>query len=242
MSANLRRSLNKDLVDASFRTNLSRYLGSFSNLIDESWNSFRDLQAYTTGLHLDVMFADRSYEQASILLAEKQSKTNDGDLDSNTNKLHLEQLAHIMTVAKKGNFYAMPLLKIHQSSSSSTDFVCFQLLGFRPGHRKYIQRLTHWATDIWHGALMCSSLWTFSVPNTNGTGFALVPGDLTISFESSNVQPWSVGSFFEDDRVEHLYMFNKAEHEVGFDAASIQDYTEELEEQLDLALVKLNYV
>lgn len=136
----------------------------------------------------------------------------------------------------------MQLLNDHQSDATKTDFVCFQLLGFRPGHKKYMQRLTNWSSDIWHGALLCSTLGTFSVAKSGDDGNELtMRPDLTVSFASSNVQPWSVTSFFKNDRVDHLYAFDSVQHEVGFDVTAIEDIMNEIEdsEAHDIDLVNL---
>lgn len=241
MSANLRRSLNGDLKHESFRKHLSQYLGSFSKLVPESWNSLKELQSFTTGLNLNIMFADRSDEHAVILLAGPSSRGGD-ETSIESNRVFLDQLAHLMTVANKGAYYAIPLQNERQSDAMKTDFVCFQLLGFRPGHKKYMQRLTNWSSDIWHGALLCSTLGTFSVAKSGGNGheFTMQP-DLTVSFASSNVQPWSVKSFFKNDRVDHLYAFDHVQHEVGFDVTAIEDIMNEIEdsEAHDIDLVNL---
>ena len=227
MSANLRRSLNGDFKQESFRKRLSHYLGSFSKLVPEPWNSMKELQSFTTGLNLNIMFADRSDEQAAILLAGPQSRGGE-EPHIESNRKFLGQLAHLMTIAEKGRYYAIPLLGAHQTEGMKTDFVCFQLLGFRPGHKKYMQRLTNWSSDIWHGTLLCSTLGTFSVVKSedNAQSCTMQP-DVTLSFSSSNVQPWNVNSFFEDDRVDHLYTFHNVQHEVGFDVSSIEDILSE---------------
>lgn len=236
MSANLRRSLHGDLKHESFRKHISQYLQSFSKLVPESWNSLKELQSFTTGLNLNIMFADRSDEQAVILLAGPSSRGGD-EKPIESNRVFLDQLAHLMTVANKGAYYAIPLQNEHQSVAMKTDFVCFQLLGFRPGRKKYMQRLTNWSSDIWHGALLCSTLGTFSVAKWGGT----MRPDLTVSFASSNVQPWSVNSFFKNDRVDHLYAFENVQHEVGFDVTAIEDIMNETEdsEAHDIDLVNL---
>lgn len=240
MSANLRRSLNNDLQLSSFRQHLSKYLTEFSKLVPESWSSMKELQSYTTGLNLDIMFADRSEEQTAILLTDPSTRGG-CDRSDESNRRFLDHLAHLMTITKKGKYYAIPLMKPHQSTSSHTDFVCFQLLGFRPGHKKYMQRLTNWSLDVWHGALLCSTLGIFSVPKTvDNMDTALVQSDLALAFSSSNVQPWSVESMFDEDRVDHLYEFHQVHHEVAFDTSTIEDMT--AEEQAETGEHDINFV
>ena len=109
MSANLRRSLNNDLHCPSYRQHLSRYLTEFSNLVPESWSSMKDLQSYTTGLNLDIMFADRTEEQTAILLADPSTRGG-CDRSDESNRKFLDHLAHLMTITKKGKYYAIPLI------------------------------------------------------------------------------------------------------------------------------------
>ena len=179
------------------------------------------------------MFADLSDEQQLILLAGPESRGIDinydsgsTDLVSESNRIYLDQLAHLTTVTQKGRYYAIPLQNSLQSASEkdTVDFVCFQLLGFRPGNKKYLQRITNWAVDIWRGKLMCSVLGTVSVAKMAlDSEFPSLPADLSVSFPASCVQPWSVQSMFENELVEHLYVFEDALHESGFDSSALQE-------------------
>ena len=223
MSANLRRSLNNDLRAPTFRQHLSRYLTEFAKLVPESWSSIKELQSYTTGMNLNIMFADRTEEQATILLADPATRGGGNERNDEGKRDFVGKLAHLMTIAKKGNYYAVPLMGPQQTNQSHTDFVCFQLLGFRPGNKKYMQRLTNWSTDVWRGALLCSTLGIFSAPKLDADNTALVQRDVTAAFSSSNVQPWSVESLFQEDRVDHMYEFQRVHHEVAFDTSAIED-------------------
>ena len=113
--------------------------------------------------------------------------------------------------------------------------------GISPWSQKYMQRLTNGSLDVWHGALLCSTLGIFSVPKTvDNMNTALVQSDMALAFSSSNVQPWSVESKFDDDRVDHLYEFHKVHHEVAFDTSTIEDLT--AEEQTDMGEHDINFV
>ena len=232
MSANLRRALHNDLHQETFRNNLSRFLNDFASLVDESWESFKELQSYTTGLHLQVMFADREQEQEQIVLADAQ--------DGGNSRTFLDQLAHLLTVSSKGSIYAVPLPRLQQSRDGFTSYVVFKLLGFKPGARKYMQRLTRWAQDSWQGSLMAATLGCMSVQNTEEGTFARLPADASASFASSNVQSLLVSALFEDDRVDYMHEFGSVDHEVCFDAGALEDFVStEGEEQLPIALVTL---
>ena len=225
MSANLRRSLHSDLVAPSFRRNLARFLSAFCDLVPETWSSMKELQSFTTGLNLNVMFADRSEEQMLICLADETSRGGGEKRDSENRGCFLERLHHLMSVTKKGQYYAVPLKQSGQSDADRTHYLCFQLLGFRPGNKKYMQRLTNWGSDVWHGALMCSTLGLLSADKPLGCEdqVAALPNSTSATFESSTVQPWQVEAFFENDRVDHLYRFDSVQHDVDFDVAAIQD-------------------
>lgn len=69
---------------------------------------------------------------------------------------------------------------------------------------------------------------------------ALVQSDLALAFSSSNVQPWSVESMFDEDRVDHLYEFHQVHHEVAFDTSTIEDMT--AEEQAETGEHDINFV
>ena len=243
VSANLRRSLHSDLTTASFRANLQRYLANFSQLVPEQWQTFRELQAYTSGHHLEVMFADRSGDQAAILLAD--AATRGGEARGENDPEYLLQLAHIASVTQKGQHYAIPLPKAQQSRADDEggkDFVCFQLLSYRPGNKKYMQRLTSWSRDTWYGALMCAVLGTFRVPRDhNIDGRVGPPLDLQVSFPTSTVQPWPVQAFFVEDRVDHLYEFLSVEYAAEFDVSAVEDYNDE-DHDHDLGLVNLGSI
>ena len=84
----------------------------------------------------------------------------------------------------------------------------------------------------------------FSVPKTaDNMDTALVQSDLALAFSSSNVQPWSVESMFDEDRVDHLYEFHKVHHEVAFDTSTIEDMTAEEDEtdEYDINFVNLRF-
>ena len=127
MSANLRRALHDDLAERTFRSNVGRYLQSFEELVEEPWQTFRELQTFTTGHNLDIMFADRSRDAAVIQSAGPDS-------EAATTKDSREQLAHLMSLTKKGGVYAIPAPI--QPDADQTVWCCFQLLGFNPGNKK----------------------------------------------------------------------------------------------------------
>lgn len=105
--------------------------------------------------------------------------------------------------------------------------------------RVIMQRLTNWSSDIWHGTLLCSTLGVFSVTKSNHENIAVVQSDTEVSFSSSNVQPLSVESFFEEDRVDHMYRFDGVQHEVACDFSAIEDISAFEDCDHDVSLVKL---
>ena len=145
MSANLRRSLHTDLRQESFRANLERYLGMFSELVEEEWSSFPQLQGFTTGHNLDIMFADRAEDCSLIIGTDAQPEA------SNQNSLQFRERLPTRSQASS------------DSGSTVTEYLCFQLLGFKPGNRKYIEKITQWGSDIWKGKLSCAMLGAFDV-------------------------------------------------------------------------------
>ena len=212
MSANLRRALHDDLIQPSLRDNIGRYLESFSELVEERWETFRDLQSFTTGHNLDIMFADRSDDARLI-------QETVPDNERSCTKEGREQLAHFMSLTKKGGFYMIP----QSQSADGTLWTCFQLLGFKPGHRRYMEKLTQWSVDNWKNALSCAVLGTCVVGNCNGN--VDVPEDLDFSFNSVTtvVQPLLVEDLFVNDLIDNLHEFTVLDHKVQFDKQSVQD-------------------
>ena len=96
MSANLRRSLHDALEQFSFRFNMGRYLNSFDQLVEEEWATFRELQGFTSGHNLNLMFADRTEDNAAILAALPD--------DAFSPNGFREQLAHFMSVTRKSGY------------------------------------------------------------------------------------------------------------------------------------------
>lgn len=218
MSANLRRSLHNDLKEPSFRSNLDRYLGMFSSLVEEEWNTFKERQTFTTGHNLDIMFADRSAETLLIL-------GNDPEPSENPPNFR-ERLGHFMSVTKKGGYYAIP--SKDQSTSGSTTYICFQLLGFRPGNKKYIERITQWSTDDWKGNLCCAVLGAFDIPKEGGQeGLRTVPEGFAFTSMSSSVQPISVDDFFQKDMIDYMHEFRNVSHATKFDKHAIEEMAED---------------
>lgn len=230
MSANLRRALHDDLAQSSFRSNIGRYLESFSELVSERWETFRELQTFTTGHNLDIMFADRSRDAFLIQAAMPEP-------DKTSTKEGRDQLAHFMTVTRKGGYYMYP----QSQSVDGTVWACFQLLGFNPGNRKYMERLTQWSVDNWRNSLSCAVLGTFLVPpDHGGSRGMIVPGDISFSFKSVNtvVQPLLLRNLFVNDVIDSLHEFTVLSHKTEFDKQSVQDLLLEpiLDETVDEAL------
>lgn len=226
MSANLRRSLHDDLNQRSLRTNISRYLESFEGLVAEKWQTFRELQSYTTGHNLDIMFADVSRDATLI----QASVPDSGSASTREGR---DQLAHLMSITKKTGVYAIP--ETNQSHPDRTTWSCFQILGFNPGNRKYMERLTQWSVDEWRGMLSCAVLGSFTTWNEAGRSAddqdpgegPVVPCDFIFKSVTCIVQPLSVNELFLKNRIDNLHEFTGTEHKTEFDKGSIQDLMKE---------------
>ena len=220
MSANLRRALHDDLEQESFRSNMNRYLDSFHELVEDDWATFRELQSFTSGHKLEIMFADRTADNAAILSALPEDQAS--QVGSR------ERLAHFMNVTRKSGYYAIPTSQ--QSNPASTTYMCFQVLGFKPGHRKYMQRLTQWSIDEWKGALSCAVLGTVDVPKTNmddeegnADQLATLPNATNFKSRSSIVQPVPLDEFFSNDNIDYLHEFKHVVHQTEFDETAVHD-------------------
>lgn len=218
MSANLRRSLHQDLEEESLRSNMSRYLNSFGDLVDEEWATFRQLQSFTTGHNLGIMFADRTVDNATILSMVPDEPT--------TTRNGREHLAHFMSLTRKNGYYAIPARA--QDDPNHTTYLCFQILGFKPGNRKYMQKLTRWSIDEWKGSLSCAVLGSFQVPSNIpfpnvDAGGLVVPFDTVFKTHASLVQPLPLEDLFINDSIDYLHEFHHVVHQTEFDEAAVHD-------------------
>lgn len=137
LSANLRRSLNSDVMPTDFKTHFGRYLLEFSKLVDSPWQPRTELAKLICGYHLDVMFKDMSTNQEII-----QSQFAPNRTDKNT----LELLNHLKSVLEEGSFYALP---VELFADGSTKYLIVQLVTFTPSSKKYMQKILKWSNDPW---------------------------------------------------------------------------------------------
>jgi hypothetical protein len=224
LSANLRRALNGDLERPEFEATLVKNLSNFSSIVKEEWNSLKELQSFTTGHNIEIMFADRSDDLS--LLAQDKDDSNNASSD------FIERLDHLMGLMSKTRHYCMPLPPAEQSTEQ-TQYLVFQLLGFRPGDKKYMQRLTRWGVNRWRGNLSCAVLGTFCVDNTcvnlddtddDVRHYQPVPQDIDLTFQSCHVQPIALDAFFQETAgTDHLYEFQKIVHRVSFDTGIVNE-------------------
>ena len=218
MSANLRRALHTDLEQDSFRCNMGRYLLSFDQLVAEDWASFKELQGFTTGHNLNIMFADRTEDTAAISAALPDEPT--------TVIGYREQLAHFMNVTKKSGYYAVPA-RNQPDPDFATTYVCFQILGFKPGYRKYMQRLSQWSIDEWKTCLSCAVLGCLNIPKDttviSDNDVTLIPPGTEFKTQTTLVQPIPLEDIFWHDNIDYLHEFKSATHRTLFDEDSIID-------------------
>lgn len=218
-------------------------MDSFSSLVEEEWTSFKELQSLTTGRNLSIMFADLSEDAALIMAAAAEEEQHDPQSAAACK----EQLCHLMSVAEKLGYFAVPARE--QSDKGATLYIVFQLLGFKPWNRKYIQRLTRWATDDWKGSLSCAILGTLAIPvearradeNTNGLVQQL-PGDVNFKSCASCVQPLALQDIFLNNHVDFMYQFKNVIHRTELDNDSVKEALQD-DEDIDetLAILGVNF-
>ena len=170
------------------------------------------------------MFADQSALHTTILEANPETRGACRVNSVESALAYNQKLAHLATITRKGGYYAIPLPSQQQATPDSTAYMCFQLLGYRPGDKKYMQRLTNWSRDTWQGSLVCSLLGVISAEkHGDSDSVAMLTNDFSARFDSSSIQPVSVESLFEEDRVVHMHQLHNVVHTVGFDTSAIQD-------------------
>ena len=237
LSANLRRSLNGDLERPEFEEGLETYLSSFSELVEEEWSSFRELQSFTTGHNLEIMFADRSTDMQRIVAASK---------DPEDDPVFRDRLDHLMGLLDRTGHYCMPTSE--QNDHNVTQYMCFQLLGFRPSNKKYMQRLTNWAKNPWQGQLACAVLGFFNVDrecvsldddDQASHSPVDVSVDRTVTLQSCSVQTLSLDTFFHNNNIDYVHRFDHVQSRVNFDTDIVEEMLLDEEHSPDLGLAPL---
>jgi hypothetical protein len=142
ISAKLRRTLNTDIHQESFEANLATYMGMYHTLVPETWSSRSELCKYVSGHHLEIMFA--SHTSASLGLVSAQPGPGPSFARASRGPL-LNQLSHLETTLTPYSYYAVP----RGTDDLGTTYQIFQLLSFRPGLKRYIQRVVGWSKDFW---------------------------------------------------------------------------------------------
>ena len=214
-SANLRRRLNGDVHQVSFREHFTRFLGKFSELVPEPWTSKCELARLVAGHHLSIMFNDTSFEDALVAAAAPSSRTRV------ENALIFQE--HVKANLKPGHHYAVPT---RVSPCGSTTYCIFQVVDPKPAGKKYMQRTVGWSQDIWHDHVGVLLLGTHEVPQGSGLidlDLEEEPAPLCDDFcfiaSASDVDAFPLCAFFKYN-FDNIYELTNVVHtcEVSMDA------------------------
>ena len=137
VSAALRRRLNPDCREESFRSNFSSFLQQFHLLVPEEWTSMRELHNLISGHHIELMFKDTTWED-QLIEAETVRRPSTA--------AYLDLYNHLAAALTEGSFYAVP---ISVSDSGETTYHLLQLVTLKPSSKRYMERVVSWSKDDW---------------------------------------------------------------------------------------------
>ena len=237
-SANLRRKLNDDCRQASFRAGFSAYLGRFDELVPEPWSSKCELAKLVAGHHLSIMFKDTSVEDALLNAAAPAPKTRI------ENALVFQD--HLKKSLSPGSHYAVP---ISVSPEGDTTYCIIQIVDPRPAGKRYMQRTVGWSDDIWHdhvGVLLMGThvvCTDTGVVNLDCEPDSPLPLQTDFQFVASvgDVEAFPLCAFFKYN-FDNIFEMTKVEHtcDLSMDAITAVMSEESTQELLDMTVLQLN--
>lgn len=211
VSANLRRTLNNDVKEESFRQKFEHYLQHFEELVPETWQSKCELHKLISGHSLALMFQDVSADCALVQAYSLPPRPRRNDLIL---KMH----EHVRVALAPGSCYAVP---VSQTDTGATVYMIVKLVDKRPDAKKYMQRSLQWNTkaDPWHDCVGVIALGTTTVepesecvPCQDGKVDLLpLPADTEADVEMGSVEAVQVETFFKYN-FDHVYKFQEAVH------------------------------
>ena len=230
ISANLRRKQNRDLKEASFRSNCEGYLQRFSELVPEPWTTKCELAKLVSGHALSIMFADTSREDALV------AAMNVRPPPRMENALIYQD--HLKLTLNVGEYYAVPISSDHDSTS----YVLVQLVDTRPAGKRYIQRTLGWSTDAWHDHVAVLMTGTYVAHKADQSmALAPLPKDFQHDFRDVDcaMTAFPLLNFFHFD-FEHLYRLGTVSHECNLSMDQVLtalDDEDEVEDAVSPALL-----
>lgn len=200
VSANLRRKLNGDCFQASYRQHFEAYLQRFDELVEEPWNTKCELHKLVSGHTLQLMFADTSVENAIIAAQSVKPAARA--------HMALRYQEHLQMALIEGEYYAFPA-NIH---NGDTTYLLCQVVNVKPDAKRYIQRVVGWNTsDHWVdqvGVLILGSRVAYNW-DVDADASCLTPLPADSSFEvqvSGDIEGIPMDTFFKFD-FDHVYHF-----------------------------------
>lgn len=205
ISANLRRKMNQDCVQPTFRQNFESYLQRFDELVDEPWNTKCELHKLISGHTLSIMFSDVSVETA-IIQAQAQSQK-----PIVRGEMALKYQEHLQMALTEGDYYAVPT---HSENGDTTYLLC-QIVSVKPDAKRYIQRVLgwneseHWVDQV--GVLVVGSR-VIHCPDLDGDSPGAMPPDSMFEVHlAGDVEGLPMDAFFKFD-FDHIYRFTETEY------------------------------
>ena len=141
-SANLRRTLNKDVHQPTFQAELDEYLQGFNELVSEPWSTRSELAKLTSGHNLSIMFADVTWEQTLIAQTTPPTRSR---IDH-----ALTYQEHLKMAIVPGGHYALP---VTVDFDGSTTYCLCRVIDIKPAAKKYMERAVQWSHDTWNDHL-----------------------------------------------------------------------------------------
>ena len=193
VSANLRRRLNNDAAEPTFRENFEMYLQKFDELVPEQWQTKCELHRLVSGHTLSLMFADVSVENAIIAAQSIPARPRDD--------LALKFQEHLQLALTEGDYYALPM----DTSNGATTYLLCQIVCVRPEGKRYMQRAVGWNVEQhWLDQVAVLVMGTTCIQSAvvdceedADTSLVSLPDDFSQEVQAGNIQAFPMQAFFK---------------------------------------------
>lgn len=219
VSANLRRKLNNDTKQDSFKQNFSQYLERFEELVPETWTTMRELHQLVSGHHLSLMFSDIEREDAIIKAKAAETKrTTPAEI--------LLYQEHTKAVLREGCIYAVA----ETIDRDETVYDILQIVSFQPGNKKYMQRVVGWSSDAWTEKMAVVRLGHVRSHHRDDATqqVCVLDRDYTTVVKPGLVEAVPISTLFKFD-FEHIYQFQVVEPFCDFDLEAVECALEDMQ-------------
>ena len=177
LSAALGQTINNDLTHPLFRRGVERYLSKIPELaLGCEFRSKSEFYAIVFGYHIELLHPDTRSDQLLISAFRARNQCEVTELTPEE-KIRRQHLLHVLI---PGGFYRIGTQ-------------VFQVINTAPGKKKYVEKTSGLATDMWHNALAVAIL------NPEDTGRD--DGSITVASRLVSTVPMNVKELLTEDGV-----------------------------------------